>query len=81
LITHLTIVGEHVEGEMDVGLRRRHLARVAEAQDGAQTLLTDRGAYRADRRPDHAGGNAPVAGASIGRGGSSELEDQDPSGN
>src|SRR5690554_3879197 len=39
---HFAVVGDQPGREVDVGFRRVHLRRVAEAQDAAQMLLADR---------------------------------------
>jgi hypothetical protein len=44
-------------GSSGVGQRGHHLPRIAEAEHGAQNLLTLRGSDTADRRPDHASRN------------------------
>src|SRR6185312_15888884 len=41
LLGHLTVVGDQSGGELDVGFRRGHLGRIAEAERTAQALLSD----------------------------------------
>src|SRR6478609_2094127 len=52
-----TVLPEDLGRELDVRLRRGHLARIAEAQHRSETLLRDRRPDRTDRRADHRGGD------------------------
>ena len=52
-VRDFAVIGDQPGRELDVGLRRIHLRRVAEAQHAAQVLLRDGGADGARRGADH----------------------------
>jgi uncharacterized membrane protein YccC len=58
IVGHVAVIGDQAGRELDVGLRRVHLRRVAEAEHAAQVLLPDGGADGAGRGADHGRGLA-----------------------
>jgi hypothetical protein len=62
VVGDLTISGEDLRCVSDVGLRCGHLTGIAEAEDTAQALLTDRCADRPTGCPNDGGGNVVLLG-------------------